>query len=83
MQKDGGLIELYANFIQDFESKLNLLSLVEIISAVVEQMVDHDKCMACLQKTKERVKVNDGTIWGSLRQGDCSLCSPVCLIAIS
>lgn len=58
MQNNGGLIELYANFIQDFESKLNLLSLVEIISAVVEQMVDHDECMTCLQKTKERVKVS-------------------------
>ncbi|XP_022660301.1 26S proteasome non-ATPase regulatory subunit 13-like [Varroa jacobsoni] len=58
MQNNGGLIELYANFIQDFESKLNLLSLVEIISAVVEQMVDHDECMTCLQKTKERVKPN-------------------------
>lgn len=57
LQSDGQLIDLYQNFISDFENKINLLSLVEIIAHVVVQMTDHDYCMTCLEKTKEKVKV--------------------------
>jgi len=32
--------------------------LVEIVSKVAQQMDDHDQCLQCLQKTKERVKAN-------------------------
>lgn len=58
LQSDGQLIELYENFISDFENKINLLSLVEIIAHVVVQMTDHKYCLSCLEKTKEKVKSN-------------------------
>ncbi|XP_051890404.1 26S proteasome non-ATPase regulatory subunit 13-like isoform X2 [Pristis pectinata] len=53
------LLQLYENFISDFEHRINPLSLVEIILRVVRQMNDAQMALSLLEKTWEKVKGND------------------------
>ncbi|XP_062899772.1 26S proteasome non-ATPase regulatory subunit 13-like [Mobula hypostoma] len=53
------LLQLYENFISDFEHRINPLSLVEIILRVVQQMNDAQMALSLLEKTWEKVKGND------------------------
>ncbi|XP_067863321.1 26S proteasome non-ATPase regulatory subunit 13-like isoform X2 [Heptranchias perlo] len=53
------LLQLYENFISDFEHRINPLSLVEIILRVVRQMSDAQRALTLLEKTWEKVKAND------------------------
>ncbi|XP_032898581.1 26S proteasome non-ATPase regulatory subunit 13-like isoform X4 [Amblyraja radiata] len=53
------LLQLYENFISDFEHRINPLSLVEIILRVVRQMNDAQMALSLLEKTWEKVKDND------------------------
>ncbi|KAJ8874120.1 hypothetical protein PR048_024961 [Dryococelus australis] len=55
LQTDGKLIDLYNNFIQVFENKINPLSLVEILSDVVQQFTDKKEAVAFLTKTDAKV----------------------------
>ncbi|KAK5619353.1 26S proteasome non-ATPase regulatory subunit 13 [Crenichthys baileyi] len=57
-----GLIQLYDNFISDFEHRINPLSLVEIILYVARQMPDPKDAISFLEKTKEKVKSSDEAI---------------------
>ncbi|XP_013785777.1 26S proteasome non-ATPase regulatory subunit 13-like [Limulus polyphemus] len=56
LQNEDIMLKLYMNFIVDFENKINLLSLVEIIYIVAKQIKDHDKCVDFVTKVKEKVK---------------------------
>ncbi|KAL1502084.1 hypothetical protein ABEB36_007282 [Hypothenemus hampei] len=58
LQKSDNLLQLYNNFIQTFENKINPLSLVEIIAIVIEQFKDHKEAIVFLEKTEPKVKVN-------------------------
>ncbi|KAJ8956397.1 hypothetical protein NQ318_015135 [Aromia moschata] len=58
LQKADNLIQLYNNFIQTFENKINPLSLVEIVAIVVEQYKDPKEAIAFLEKTEPKVKIN-------------------------
>ncbi|KAK4337195.1 hypothetical protein RND71_043294 [Anisodus tanguticus] len=52
------LLELYENFLSDFETKINLLSLVEIVVFIIKTIKDFEKCLQFIQKIKEKVKSN-------------------------
>ncbi|XP_042902309.1 26S proteasome non-ATPase regulatory subunit 13 [Parasteatoda tepidariorum] len=56
------LVELYENFIADFENKINPLSLVEILKFVIKQIDDYDKKIEFMTKTKEKVKGNNEAV---------------------
>ncbi|ERL87811.1 26S proteasome non-ATPase regulatory subunit 13 [Dendroctonus ponderosae] len=58
LQKGDHLIQLYNNFIQTFENKINPLSLVEIVAVVIEQFKDPKEAVTFLEKTEPKVKVN-------------------------
>jgi len=56
MQADGKLVILYNNFIADFESKLNPLSLVQLAQIVMEQLEEPDEGLNFITKIGEKVK---------------------------
>jgi len=58
MQADGKLVILYNNFIADFESKLNPLSLVQLAQIVMEQLEEPDEGLNFINKIGEKVKGN-------------------------
>lgn len=55
----GGLLDVYENFLCDFENKINPLSLMEIILHVVKEIGDPEKAIEFLTKQKEKVKANN------------------------
>ncbi|CAF93278.1 unnamed protein product, partial [Tetraodon nigroviridis] len=57
-----GLIQLYDNFLSDFEHRINPLSLVEIILYVARQMQDPKDAITFLEKTKEKVKSSEEAV---------------------
>uniref|UniRef100_A0A8C5DSL1 26S proteasome non-ATPase regulatory subunit 13 n=1 Tax=Gouania willdenowi TaxID=441366 RepID=A0A8C5DSL1_GOUWI len=57
-----GLIQLYDNFLSDFEHRINPLSLVEIILYVARQMTDPKDAITFLEKTKEKVKSSEEAV---------------------
>ncbi|XP_039259015.1 26S proteasome non-ATPase regulatory subunit 13-like [Styela clava] len=57
------LIDMYRNFISDFENKINPLSLVEILCPhVIRQFTDGVEALAFLNKIKEKVKSSDEAV---------------------
>ena len=56
---NGGLLELYENFLYDFETKINPLSLMEIIMSVIKEIQDPEKAIDFLNRQKEKVKANN------------------------
>lgn len=58
LQKGDALIQLYSNFISTFESKINPLSLVEIVAHMVEQYTDKREAVAFIEKLAPKVKNN-------------------------
>ncbi|KAB5571687.1 hypothetical protein PHYPO_G00227930 [Pangasianodon hypophthalmus] len=76
--KGDGLVQLYENFISDFEHRINPLSLVEILLHVVRQMpglhwcevinwllfslTRSNTCITFLEKTKEKVKASEEAV---------------------
>ncbi|XP_072392949.1 26S proteasome non-ATPase regulatory subunit 13 [Diabrotica undecimpunctata] len=58
LQTNDNLIQLYNNFIQSFENKINPLSLVEIVAIVVQQFKNPKDAVAFLEKTEPKVKIN-------------------------
>ncbi|MCJ8737406.1 hypothetical protein PDJAM_G00023690 [Pangasius djambal] len=56
------LIQLYENFLSDFEHRINPLSLVEIILYVIRQITDPKDAITFLEKTKEKVKSSDEAV---------------------
>ncbi|XP_066991424.1 26S proteasome non-ATPase regulatory subunit 13 [Anabrus simplex] len=62
LQKGDNLIQLYNNFIQVFENKINPLSLVEILAHVVVQFEDKREAVQFLEKTEVKVKNNNEAV---------------------
>ncbi|CAB0039456.1 unnamed protein product [Trichogramma brassicae] len=62
LQKDAALIELYNNFLSTFESKINPLSLVEIVAHIVKQYTDKPSAITFLQKIEPKVKSNQEAV---------------------
>uniref|UniRef100_A0A8C1BND7 26S proteasome non-ATPase regulatory subunit 13 n=1 Tax=Cyprinus carpio carpio TaxID=630221 RepID=A0A8C1BND7_CYPCA len=60
--KGDTLIQLYENFLSDFEHRINPLSLVEIILHVARQMPEPITAITFLEKTKEKVKVSEEAV---------------------
>jgi len=58
LQKDRKLLELYENFIQDFEMRINPLSLAEIIVVVTTQITDPKEAVAFIEKQEPKVKAS-------------------------
>ncbi|OXU31533.1 hypothetical protein TSAR_013249 [Trichomalopsis sarcophagae] len=56
LQKDENLVDLYNNFLSTFESKINPLSLVEILAHVIKQFKDKRGAINFLEKTEPKVK---------------------------
>lgn len=56
------LIQLYENFLSDFEHRINPLSLMEIILYVIRQITDPNDAINFLEKTKEKVKSSDEAV---------------------
>lgn len=54
------LIELYQNFITDFETKINLLKLAHFAVIVSRQYSDKESAMVYLQDVMERIKASKG-----------------------
>lgn len=52
------LVTFYQKFIADFETKLNLLSLVEIIAFIIKEMKNSSQTLEFLKNMKEKVKIN-------------------------
>jgi len=57
-----GLIQMYQNFLADFEHRINHLSLVEIILHVIRQMKDAKEALEFMEKIKEKVKASDEAV---------------------
>ncbi|XP_076349062.1 regulatory particle non-ATPase 9 [Tachypleus tridentatus] len=62
LQNEDIMLKLYMNFIVDFENKINLLSLVEIIYIIAKQIKDHEKCVDFVTKIKEKVKARSEAV---------------------
>ncbi|KAK3533305.1 hypothetical protein QTP70_016020 [Hemibagrus guttatus] len=56
------LIQLYENFLGDFEHRINPLSLMEIVLYVIRQITDPNDAITFLEKTKEKVKCSDEAV---------------------
>ncbi|XP_005746715.1 26S proteasome non-ATPase regulatory subunit 13 isoform X1 [Pundamilia nyererei] len=57
-----GIIQLYDNFMSDFEHRINPLSLVEILLFVARQMSDQKDAIVFLEKTREKVKSSEEAV---------------------
>jgi len=61
------LVDLYDNFIADFETKMNPLFLVEIVAYVIKHKTNYEETIAFLVQLKEKVKANqDASILTSI-----------------
>nr|CAG4638441.1 EOG090X05V9 [Cyclestheria hislopi] len=58
LQKNNELIQLYEEFIADFENKINLLSLAEICATIVKQFTTAEDRLKFLEQLSEKVKSN-------------------------
>ncbi|KAG5670690.1 hypothetical protein PVAND_000937 [Polypedilum vanderplanki] len=63
MQNEQVLMQLYTNFIQSFETKINPFGLVEILSVVISHMSDKKEAVNFIDKVKEKVKMCDEAVW--------------------
>jgi len=54
-----GLIQLYNNFLADFEHRINHLSLVEIVLHIIRQMKDAKDALEFMAKIQDKVKATD------------------------
>ncbi|CAK9816031.1 26S proteasome non-ATPase regulatory subunit 13 [Anthophora quadrimaculata] len=62
LQKGDKLVQLYTNFLSTFESKINPLSLVEIIAYVIQQFQDKQEAITFLEKTEAKVKSSNEAV---------------------
>ncbi|XP_078051217.1 regulatory particle non-ATPase 9 [Augochlora pura] len=61
LAKEDNLIQLYNNFLSTFENKLNPLSLVEILSHVIQQFEDKE-AIEFLKKAEAKVKISNEAV---------------------
>nr|CAG4646250.1 EOG090X05V9 [Macrothrix elegans] len=58
LQTNNELVQLYENFLAEFENKVNMLSLTEICAIIVKQIPTSDERLAFLKQLQEKVKTN-------------------------
>nr|SVE71668.1 EOG090X05V9 [Daphnia similis] len=58
LQSNNELVQLYENFVADFENKINLLSLTEICAVIVKHMGTPENRLSFLKQLQEKVKAN-------------------------
>uniref|UniRef100_A0A1A9X2C9 26S proteasome non-ATPase regulatory subunit 13 n=1 Tax=Glossina brevipalpis TaxID=37001 RepID=A0A1A9X2C9_9MUSC len=63
LQKESILMQLYQNFIQTFEMKINPYGLVQILEVVVEHISDKKEAIEFLSKLKDKTKICDEAVW--------------------
>jgi 26S proteasome regulatory subunit N9 len=63
IQNETALMQLYTNFIQSFETKINPFGLVEIAAVIISHMSDKKEAISFIEKLKEKVKVCDEAVW--------------------
>lgn len=56
LQKGDELLQLYKNFIQNFENKINPLALVEILAYIVPKFADQREAIKFLEGTEPKVR---------------------------
>ncbi|CAK9798180.1 26S proteasome non-ATPase regulatory subunit 13 [Anthophora plagiata] len=62
LQKGDKLVQLYTNFLSTFESKINPLSLIEILAYVIQQFQDKQEAITFLEKTETKVKSSNEAV---------------------
>ncbi|XP_033325002.1 regulatory particle non-ATPase 9 [Megalopta genalis] len=62
LAKGDNLVQLYNNFLSTFENKLNPLSLVEILSHVIQQFQDKQEAIKFLEKAEAKVKSSNEAV---------------------
>ncbi|KAK0071590.1 hypothetical protein PV325_012642 [Microctonus aethiopoides] len=62
LQKGDNLVQLYKNFLSVFESKINCLSLVEILAHVIQQYPDKQEAIKFLEATEPKVTGNNEAV---------------------
>uniref|UniRef100_A0A1B6C6Y1 26S proteasome non-ATPase regulatory subunit 13 n=1 Tax=Clastoptera arizonana TaxID=38151 RepID=A0A1B6C6Y1_9HEMI len=62
LQKGDELIQLYQNFIQGFENKINPLALVEILAIIVPKFSDQKEAVSFLKTAEPKVKANSDAV---------------------
>lgn len=55
-KQNGGLLDLYENFLSYFEQRINPLSFTEIMLIVSGEIKDYEKALELLQKVQEKIK---------------------------
>lgn len=63
IQNEQALMQLYSNFIQSFETKINPFGLVEIASVIIGHISDKQEAVNFIEKLKEKVKMCDEAVW--------------------
>jgi 26S proteasome regulatory subunit N9 len=63
IQNEQALLQLYSNFIQSFETKINPYGLVDIAAVIIERMSDKKEAISFLEKLKDKVKMCDEAVW--------------------
>lgn len=63
MQDEHILMDLYTNFIQSFETRINPFALVEILSTVIAHMSNKKEAVGFIDMLKEKVKMCDEAVW--------------------
>ncbi|XP_061392288.1 26S proteasome non-ATPase regulatory subunit 13 [Musca vetustissima] len=63
MQDEDALLQLYQNFLQTFEMKINPYGLVEIVEVIVDHITDKKEAIEFLNKIKDKVKICDEAVW--------------------
>ncbi|KAL9984813.1 hypothetical protein ACROYT_G007148 [Oculina patagonica] len=54
--KNGGLVEMYENFLADFEHRINMLSLMEIVLYIIKEIKEPETAIEFLEREKEKIK---------------------------
>lgn len=54
--QNGGLVEMYDNFLADFEHRINMLSLMEIVMYIVKEIKEPETAIEFLEREKEKIK---------------------------
>ncbi|CAH3019569.1 unnamed protein product [Porites evermanni] len=54
--QNGGLVEMFENFIADFEHRINMLSLMEIVLYVIKEIKEPETALEFLEREKEKIK---------------------------
>lgn len=62
LNKDNGRIKLYNNFVRNFETKINPLSLVEIVAQLIDQFPNYEEALEFLKAIETKVKGNSQAI---------------------